>query len=102
MLGHVTSVFRSISGEAGYRPQGSPMVFIRLFGCNLSCRYCDTKYAREPSKNYKEMSPEEVLEEVVRKIEPSDHILFTGGEPLLQKDFVRPPKRLCPSMYKNY
>ena len=39
----VNEIFRSIQGESSYA--GLPCVFIRLSGCNLRCKYCDTKYA---------------------------------------------------------
>ena len=41
---NVSEIFYSIQGEslrAGY-----PCIFVRLAGCNLSCTYCDTVYAR--------------------------------------------------------
>ncbi len=41
----VSEVFRSIQGETSRA--GRPCVFIRLAGCNLNCRWCDTRYARE-------------------------------------------------------
>ena len=39
----VVEIFKSIDGE-GVRT-GLPVVFIRLHGCNLRCKYCDTKYS---------------------------------------------------------
>ncbi len=39
----INEVFFSIQGE-GTRA-GAPCVFIRLTGCPLRCRYCDTSYA---------------------------------------------------------
>jgi 7-carboxy-7-deazaguanine synthase len=41
----VCEIFKSIQGESSYA--GLPCVFIRLSGCNLRCRYCDTQYAWE-------------------------------------------------------
>ena len=35
------NIFESINGE-GYAA-GKPVVFIRTFGCNLRCVFCDTK-----------------------------------------------------------
>jgi 7-carboxy-7-deazaguanine synthase len=39
----VNEIFYSIQGESVHT--GLPCVFVRLTGCNLRCRYCDTEYA---------------------------------------------------------
>ncbi len=39
----ITEIFRSLQGEGD--AVGFPTVFIRLTGCPLRCRYCDTTYA---------------------------------------------------------
>lgn len=76
----INEVFRSLQGEGLY--QGEPTVFIRLQGCNLRCKWCDTPYAQEVSNGW-EWSPEEVLEEV-RRLQMSGWVCITGGEPLMQ------------------
>ncbi len=73
----ITEIFRSIQGESTL--QGLPCVFIRLTGCNLNCRYCDTPYTRDGGI---ETSMDEIMNKVDKyKIK---HICITGGEPLLQ------------------
>ena len=75
----ITEIFKSIQGESTL--QGLPCIFIRLTGCNLSCRYCDTLYARRGGI---EMSTAEIVNKVENfKIK---FICITGGEPLLQKE----------------
>jgi len=76
---YVTEIFYSIQGESLHA--GLPCAFIRLSGCNLRCRYCDTAYAYEPGT---EMG----IEEAIQKIEAFQCPLVevTGGEPLLQPD----------------
>ena len=74
----VNEIFLSIDGE-GYRT-GLPVVFIRLYGCNLNCSYCDTRYSCE-NQEYKEMSLYEVLVEVLNYGVP--RVTLTGGEPLI-------------------
>jgi len=40
---HVTEMFSSIQGESTWT--GLPCFFVRLTGCPLRCRWCDTEYA---------------------------------------------------------
>jgi 7-carboxy-7-deazaguanine synthase len=75
----VKEIFKSIQGESTFR--GLPCVFIRLTGCNLRCRYCDSKYAY---KGGREMTIDRVLREVKRhRVKLAE---LTGGEPLIQKE----------------
>lgn len=83
----VNEIFYSIQGESTFA--GLPCVFIRLTGCNLRCRYCDTRYAYEEGE---ERTVEEVLE-LVRKFN-CDLVEITGGEPLLQPETVGLSKQL--------
>ena len=75
----ISEIFYSIEGEG--IEIGRPEIFIRLTGCNLRCTWCDTKYALE---NGKEMSIEEILQEVGKY--PCKYVSITGGEPLLQRE----------------
>ena len=75
----VTEIFASIQGESSYA--GLPFVFVRLSGCNLRCRYCDTKYAWEGGD---ERTVAEVGEEIGTFALP--RVAVTGGEPLLQPE----------------
>ena len=75
----ITEIFPSIQGESTL--QGLTCLFIRLTGCNLDCRYCDTVYAREGGT---EMSLDEILDIVEGY--GLEIVCITGGEPLLQKE----------------
>ncbi|HEX7043581.1 MAG TPA: 7-carboxy-7-deazaguanine synthase QueE [Burkholderiales bacterium] len=73
----LTEIFYSLQGEA--RTVGWPTVFVRLTGCPLRCRYCDTTYAFHGGSWY-------TLDEIsaqVRAHEPR-YVTVTGGEPLAQ------------------
>ncbi|MEM2293582.1 MAG: radical SAM protein [Nitrososphaerota archaeon] len=84
----ISEIFFSIEGEG--IEIGRPEVFVRLSGCNLRCSWCDTKYAL---KNGKEMSIEEIIQEIGKY--PCKNISITGGEPLLQrKELLELVKRL--------
>ena len=73
----VCETFVSIQGETTW--SGRPCFFIRLAGCNLRCRYCDTKYA------YRGGRPRPI-EKLAADFQASKMPLVevTGGEPLLQ------------------
>ncbi len=78
----INEMFSSIQGESSYA--GFPFFFIRTTGCNLRCKYCDTKYAFSEGK---EIS----IKKIVEKAEKSGlkKILITGGEPLIQKNVYK-------------
>lgn len=86
----VNEIFYSIEGE-GSRA-GLPCVFIRLFGCNIKCSYCDSQYACE-GKGYTEMSVDEIMNKV--KAYDCPNVTVTGGEPLIHKDITSLLTRLC-------
>jgi organic radical activating enzyme len=72
---NVQEIFYSIQGEGSWT--GTPVVFIRLSGCNLNCSFCDTIHDQQ-----KPMSVDEIIKEVLRY--PSQKVVLTGGEPLIQ------------------
>jgi 7-carboxy-7-deazaguanine synthase len=74
----VCETFTSLLGESTLA--GLPAFFIRLSGCNLRCRYCDTRYAYEGGKIW---NPESLVKAARRSA--SRLVLVTGGEPLLQE-----------------
>jgi len=76
---NVSEIFQSIQGESSFA--GLPCAFVRLAGCNLRCRYCDTRYAQEGGTP---MSLEEVLDRV--SAFGLDLVEITGGEPLVQPE----------------
>lgn len=73
----VNEIFYSIQGEA--TEAGRPCVLVRLSGCDLRCRWCDTAYAFHEGTA---MRVEDVVAEVAAWHCPL--VLVTGGEPLLQ------------------
>ncbi|MZQ85256.1 radical SAM protein [Paenibacillus sp. 5J-6] len=75
----MVEIFETVEGE-GTRA-GFPTVFVRLFGCNLRCTWCDTKYSYPPAEAENVMT----IAEIISKVSSfrSRHICLTGGEPLL-------------------
>ena len=75
----VSETFASLMGES--TRAGMPAYFIRLTGCNLRCRFCDTAYAYEGGS---EMTVAALVARV--RAQPHRLVLVTGGEPLLQAE----------------
>lgn len=71
----VNEIFYSLQGEGAH--SGRACTFVRFSVCNLKCPFCDTDF-----KQYTEMTEEQIVEEVVKN--PSNIVVFTGGEPALQ------------------
>jgi 7-carboxy-7-deazaguanine synthase len=73
----INEIFYSLQGEGGLA--GVPSVFVRLAGCPLRCRWCDTKYAWSESAG-----TDYTAEQVKEKIETyhANHLIITGGEPM--------------------
>jgi 7-carboxy-7-deazaguanine synthase len=77
----VVETFLAIQGESSWA--GCPCFFIRLAGCNLRCRYCDTTYAYGPGQTA-------AVAQLVAEARAARTTLVevTGGEPLLQPEFT--------------
>ncbi len=73
----INEIFYSLQGEGFYA--GFPSVFIRLAGCPLRCRWCDTSYAWPDSAGQK-YSADQLRQEI--KSHPSRYVVITGGEPM--------------------
>jgi len=96
MKARIAEVFESIQGEGLYL--GERQLFVRFFGCNLSCRFCDTKLDR-----FSEYEPQELFKEIKLYDHGLHSISFTGGEPLLQAVFLKKILRMTSEAgYKNY
>lgn len=78
----VCEIFSAISGEG---PEaGTPTIFLRLSGCNLSCDFCDTKYHTE-GKEY-ELGD---VENGILESGTGFHVTVTGGDPVCQDDEMK-------------
>ncbi|MCK4310947.1 MAG: 7-carboxy-7-deazaguanine synthase QueE, partial [Methanomicrobia archaeon] len=73
----LSEIFFSVNGEG--LQIGIPMVFIRLSGCNLRCKWCDTKDSWVQNDQV-------TLDDIVKEVDNYDTewVCITGGEPLLQ------------------
>ncbi len=84
----VTEIFHSIQGESSHA--GRPCVFVRLTGCNLRCRWCDSEYTFTGGER---MSLDDVVALV--KSYGTKLVEITGGEPLAQQEAFDLIRRLC-------
>ena len=84
----VTELYPSIQGESTHA--GRPCTFIRLAGCPLRCRWCDTEYSFTAGQR---MTIEGIVAEAQRLAVPLVEI--TGGEPLAQRGCPELLTALC-------
>ncbi len=98
---YITEIFNSIQGE-GTRA-GLPCIFVRLTGCNLRCKWCDTAYAFHGGKK---MSVAEIMhrvDEFSGRAEATPArvklVVLTGGEPLLQEEIYPLADQLLAAAY---
>src|SRR5215475_10354965 len=75
--GRIAEAFFSIQGEGA--TAGLPAVFIRLQGCSVGCRWCDTKYSWDPAGG-QEARLDSLIEEA--RGHPCRRAVITGGKPL--------------------
>lgn len=73
----INEIFYSLQGEGFHT--GTPAVFIRFSGCNLKCRFCDTRHEEGVW-----MTDEEIIEAI--RSYPARMVILTGGEPSLSID----------------
>lgn len=79
----IQEAFYSYQGEGPF--VGYPQIFIRFFGCNIACNYCD-----EPDLKKEILDPDAVMKKIDLWLKkPLHSISFTGGEPLLQVDAIQ-------------
>ncbi|MBI4752777.1 7-carboxy-7-deazaguanine synthase QueE [Candidatus Desantisbacteria bacterium] len=90
-MGYIVEIFKSIQGEGPWIGEGQ--IFLRLAGCNLSCKYCDTGYALSIPLKYKvedndyqnnPIIPTKTVEKIKGYGLPLTTVVITGGEPLVQ------------------
>ena len=80
----VSEIFTSFQGEGPY--VGAPATFLRLYGCNLNCPWCDTDIS-----TYEMLSVDDVAEILMTQMEFNNInlLVITGGEPTLQMEEIK-------------
>lgn len=79
----------TIQGEGRYI--GQPAAFLRLQGCALDCEYCDTAIIWKHGNPYTYTELIELIElhGLQNKLVDGQHLILTGGSPLLQQVQLR-------------
>lgn len=81
-VSNIVEIFSSIQGEGLYA--GCRQIFVRLAGCNLECKFCDTDH-----NSQKTIQSEDLIEKIMELNGINHHsISLTGGEPLLHAEFL--------------
>jgi len=79
----IAEIYQSRQGE-GFLT-GTESVFVRVSGCNLRCRFCDTPYASWKPEG-EDLSAAEVQQQVLSFA--CRHVVLTGGEPMLFSELI--------------
>lgn len=91
----VNELFYSLQGEG--KLAGVPSVFVRTSGCNLRCWFCDSYHTSwEPTHAW--LGVDEIVERVADH-EAADHVVVTGGEPMIHDEVVALLERLADAGY---
>jgi len=85
----ISEIFYSLQGE-GFLA-GIPSVFVRMAGCPLRCRWCDTKYAwaKESGRYYS-------IDKIIQAVQQwsCKFVVITGGEPMINPDLPQLVQKL--------
>ncbi|MEK7524570.1 MAG: 7-carboxy-7-deazaguanine synthase QueE [Patescibacteria group bacterium] len=93
----LNEIFYSIQGEG--LNAGKPAIFVRFGNCNLKCTWCDTKYTWHPDLlDNVEADLSRVFAEI-RKYPECQHLVITGGEPMLQQPVMSAIRKEFPGYY---
>ena len=91
----INEVFCSLQGEGTLA--GVPSVFVRTSGCNLRCWFCDSYHTSwEPTGAWRDV--DSIVEEV-HSYEQAEHVVLTGGEPLIHDESVELLEKLSANGY---
>jgi len=97
----LNEMYVSIQGESSL--VGLPTVFVRLYGCNLRCRWCDSMHAVEGGE-FTRATVDDVAQRIRELADSGEHagirnVCWTGGEPLLQGESIAVAIRRLPDTF---
>ncbi len=99
----LSELYVSVQGESSL--VGLPTIFVRLYTCNLRCRWCDSMHAVEGG-DFTRVSVNEVVQRILELAGPTEardsgirNVCWTGGEPLLQAESIARAIRRLPDTF---
>src|SRR2546428_2903970 len=98
----LSELYVSVQGESSL--VGLPTVFVRLYTCNLRCRWCDSMHAVEGG-DFTRVGVEDAAKRILDLARGADspaeirNICWTGGEPLLQGESIAHAIRRLPEHF---
>src|SRR3989441_5530574 len=98
----LSELYVSVQGESSL--VGLPTVFVRLYTCNLRCRWCDSMHAVEGG-DFTRVGVEDAAKRILDLARGPDspaeirNICWTGGGPLLPGGTIAPPLRRPPAHF---
>lgn len=91
----INELFYSLQGEG--KLAGVPSVFIRTSGCNLRCWFCDSYHTSwEPTHAWLDI---DTIIDDVEDHDQAEHVVVTGGEPLIHDETLELLDRLSAAGY---
>lgn len=88
---YISEVYPCLQGEG--RLMGVPSILIRTSLCNLRCQFaggnlCDTSWTSWKPELDNQMTPDQLVAEVDKQAGSTiKHVIISGGEPTIQKEF---------------
>ncbi len=99
----LSELYVSVQGESSL--VGLPTIFVRLYTCNLRCRWCDSMHAVEGGE-FTRIDIEEATKRILDLARGRDstgaeirNVCWTGGEPLLQGESIARAIRRLPKHF---
>ncbi|KJJ83803.1 organic radical activating enzyme [Candidatus Omnitrophus magneticus] len=90
----ISEIFLSYQGEGPFA--GSRQLFVRFYGCDKTCAFCDTKFT-----SYKSFTPDSLLTKIFSFEDNYNELSITGGEPLEHSEFLIEFLKLYKTYKKN-
>ncbi len=71
---------------------GMPVTFIRFYGCDFRCSWCDTPFAlgKDMGGEYEEITADDILHRLRRMPVPCKNLVLSGGNPVAQQKNLDP------------
>lgn len=88
MIAKLSEIFVSFQGEGPYA--GVRQVFVRFFQCHMHCVWCDTPDSiGDGKRDFREYTLAQLWHKVQPLTQGCHSVSLTGGEPLMQADFIK-------------